>query len=63
MAVVARRETVDLGFEPIVFESLDDLVQGARDLLANLYDRIDEYCRYEMGSSFQECLDHLNFDL
>ena len=62
-AVVARCETVNLGFEPIVFENLGDLEQGARDLLVNLYDRIDERCRYGMGSSFQEYLDHLNFDL
>ena len=33
---------VNLGFEPIVFESLGDLEQGARDLLVNLNDRIDE---------------------
>ena len=62
-AVVARCEAVNLGFESIVFESLDDLEQGARDLLVNLYDRIDERCRYGMGSSFQECLDHLHFDI
>ena len=51
----------NLDFESIVFESLGDLEQGARDLLVNLYDRIDEYCRHGAGSSFQECLDH--FDL
>ena len=62
-AVVARCEAVNLGFERIIFENLGDLEQGPRDLLVDLYDRIDEYCRYGTGSSFQEYLDHLNFDL
>ena len=66
MVVVARCETVHLGFEPIIFESLGDLEQGVRDLLANLYDQIDECHRHETesigSSSFQECLDHLNLN-
>ena len=51
-AVVARREAVNLDFEPIIFESLGDFEQGARDLLVNLYHRIDECCRRGTGSSF-----------
>ena len=46
-----------------LFESLGGFEQGVRDLLTNLYDRIDERCRHGAGSSFQEYLDRLNFDL
>ena len=62
-AVVARFEAVNLGFDPIIFESLGGLEQGIQDLLTNLCDRIDERCRHGVGSSFQEYLDRLNFDL
>ena len=57
--IVTRCEAVNLDFEPIIFERLGGLEQGARDLLVNLYDRIDECYRYGMGSSFQEYLDYL----
>ena len=62
-AVATRRATGSLGFEPIIFESLGGLEQGARDLLVSLYNRIDERYRRATGYSFQEYLDHLNFDL
>ena len=62
-AVATRRAAGSLGFEPIIFESLGGLEQGARDLLVSLYNRIDERYRRATGYSFQECLDHLNFDL
>ena len=60
-AVVARCEVVNLGFEPIVFESLDGLEQGTRDLLANLRDRIDERCRHGAGSFFSRTLGSFEF--
>ena len=62
-AIVARCVAVDLGFEPIIFENLGGIEQGARDLLVSLCDRIDERCRRAAGYSFQECLGRLNFDL
>ena len=62
-AIAARCAAVDLGFEPIVFESLGGIEQGARDLLVSLCGRVDERSRRAAGYSFQECLGRLNFDL
>ena len=62
-AIAARCAAVDLGFEPIVFESLGGIEQGARDLLVSLCGRVDERSRRAAGCSFQECLGRLNFDL
>ena len=62
-AIAARCAAVDLGFEPIIFESLGGIEQGARDLLVSLCGRVDERCRRAAGYSFQECLGRLNFDL
>ena len=63
VAIAARCAAVDLGFEPIIFESLGGIEQGARDLLISSCGRVDECCRRATGYSFQEYLGRLNFDL
>ena len=58
-----RCASANLGYEPIVFESFGGIEQGGMTLLSSLCEKVDAQLKRRHGTSRNDCLARLSFDL